>query len=303
MGDILMSCNSGTLYVVATPIGNLDDMSERARQVLARVDLIAAEDTRHARRLLTHFGIRVPLCSYHDHNEAQVAERLLALLAQGREVALVSDAGTPLISDPGFVLVRAAWQRGFKVVPIPGSNAAICALSASGLPCDRFLFLGFPPRTSDRRRAWLAGLSTEPGTLIFYESGSRVAASLADMGLVLGSDRRAVLARELTKRFETFLTAPLRLLAERVCEDPEQQLGELVILVEGSRNADGAAREAEEDRVLAILSAELPLKQAAMLSARITGGKKNRIYRRALQRREAPDAESGRPNDHRTLNP
>jgi len=281
-----MFCDSSILYVVATPIGNLGDMTDRARQVLAQVDLIAAEDTRHTHRLLTHLGIKARLCSYHDHNETQVVDRLLASLSQGRDVALVSDAGTPLINDPGFVLVRAARQRGFGVVPIPGSNAAICALSASGLPCDRFLFLGFPPRTSARRRAWLTDLITEPGTLIFYESGNRVAASLADMGAVLGTERRAVLARELTKRFETFIDAPLGLLVERLRGDPEQGLGEFVILVEGSRKTDEAIRAAEEERVLAILSDALPLKQAAALTARITGGKRNRLYRLALQRRE-----------------
>jgi len=278
-----MSHNSSILYVVATPIGNLGDMTDRARQVLAQVDLVAAEDTRHTRRLLTHFGIKAKLCAYHDHNEAQMVERLLASLAQGRDVALVSDAGTPLISDPGFVLVRAAQQRGFKVVPIPGSNAAICALAASGLPCDRFLFLGFPPRAAAKRRTWLTGLVAEPGTLVFYESGGRAAVSLADMGTVLGADRRAVLARELTKRFETFIDAPLGALAERLRDDPEQRLGELVILVAGSRKSDEAIREVEEARVLAVLSAALPLKQAAALTARITGGNRNRLYQLALR--------------------
>ena len=278
--------NSSILYVVATPIGNLGDMTDRARQVLAQVALIAAEDTRHTRRLLTHFGIKAQLCPYHDHNEAQMVERLLTSLAQGRDVALVSDAGTPLISDPGFVLVRAARQRGFGVVPIPGSNAAVCALSASGLPCDRFLFLGFPPRTSAKRREWLTDLVAEPGTLVFYESGSRAAASLADMGAVLGTERRAVLARELTKRFETFIHAPLGTLAERLRDDPEQRLGELVILVEGNRRTDEATRATEEEQVLGILSDALPIKLAAALAARITGGNRNRLYRLALQRRE-----------------
>jgi len=281
-----MPHNSSILYVVATPIGNLGDMTDRARQVLAQVALIAAEDTRHTRRLLTHFGIKAQLCPYHDHNEAQMVERLLTSLAQGRDVALVSDAGTPLISDPGFVLVRAARQRGFGVVPIPGSNAAICALSASGLPCDRFLFLGFPPRTSAKRREWLTDLVAEPGTLVFYESGSRAAASLADMGAVLGTERRAVLARELTKRFETFIHAPLGTLAERLCDDSEQRLGELVILVEGNRRTNEATRATEEEKVLGILSDALPIKLAAALAARITGGNRNRLYRLALQRRE-----------------
>jgi len=277
---------SSILYVVATPIGNLGDMTDRARQVLAQVDLIAAEDTRHTRRLLTHFGVKAQLCPYHNHNEAQMAEHLLASLAQGRDVALVSDAGTPLISDPGFVLVRAARQRGFSVVPIPGSNAAICALSASGLPCDRFLFLGFPPHAAAKRRAWLTNLITEPGTLVFYESGGRAAASLVDMGAILGTARRAVLARELTKHFETFIHAPLGVLAERLCDDPEQRLGELVILVEGSRKTDEPVQAAEEERILGILSDALPIKQAAALAARITGGNRNRLYQFALQRRE-----------------
>ena len=286
-----MPHNFSTLYVVATPIGNLGDMTERARQVLAQVDLIAAEDTRHTRRLLTHFGIKAKLCAYHDHNEAQVVDRLLASLARGRDVALVSDAGTPLISDPGFVLVRAARRHGFSVVPVPGSNAAICALSASGLPCDRFLFLGFPPRAAAKRREWLTDLIAEPGTLVFYESGKRAAASLADMGAVLGIERRAVLGRELTKRFETFIDAPLGALAERLRDDPEQRLGALVILVEGSRKTDGTLRAAEEERVLAILSAALPLRQAAALTARITGGKRNRLYQLALRRREDGNSE------------
>jgi len=281
-----MSNNFNTLYIVATPIGNLEDITDRARRVLAQVDLIAAEDTRHTRRLLTHFGIKAKLWSYHDHNEAQAVEHLLASLSWGRDIALVSDAGTPLISDPGFVLVRAARQQGFKVVPVPGSNAAICALSASGLPCDRFLFLGFPPRTSAKRRAWLTTLIAEPGTLVFYESGNRAAMSLADMSTVLGAGRRAVLAREITKHFETFIDAPLGALAERLRDDPEQRLGELVILVEGNRQIGGAVREPEEERVLAILSDALPLKQAAALAARITGGNRNRLYRRALQCRE-----------------
>ena len=281
--------DTGVLYVVATPIGNLADVTERARQVLAKVDLIAAEDTRHTRRLLTHYGIQTKLWSYHDHNEEQMAERLLAELAQGAEVALVSDAGTPLISDPGYPLVRAARHKGFRVVPVPGVNAAICALSAAGLPCDRFLFLGFPPRTLSKRREWLSRLTTEPGTLVFYESGNRAAATLGEMGAVLGADRSAVMARELTKRFETFLDGTLGSLAQRLREDPEQQLGELVILVAGSKATESAAREAEEERILAILVESLPLKQAAALAARITGGRRNRLYQRALRWRDGAE--------------
>jgi 16S rRNA (cytidine1402-2'-O)-methyltransferase len=285
VAEIRMTGDSGVLYVVATPIGNLGDITERARQVLAGVDLIAAEDTRHTGRLLTHYGIRAKLQSCHDHNEAEVTERLLGALAGGENLALVSDAGTPLVSDPGYKLVRAARQRGFRVVPIPGPSAAICALSAAGMPSHRFLFLGFGPRTSGRRREWLTAVVREPGTLVFYEAGNRAVGALEDMGSVLGADRRALVARELTKRFETFLDGTLFSLAERLRDDPEQQLGELVILVEGSRESDGSAQEAEQERVLAILSDELPLKQATALAARITGAKKNRLYKRALERR------------------
>jgi 16S rRNA (cytidine1402-2'-O)-methyltransferase len=278
-----VSNDSGVLYVVATPLGNLGDITDRARQVLAQVDLVAAEDTRRTLRLLTHLGIKTRLWSYHDHNEAQMAERLLASLSHGEDIALVSDAGTPLISDPGLTLVRAAHQRGFHVVPVPGASAAICALSAAGLPCDRFLFLGFPPRTSAKRRDWLKDLISEPGTLVFYESGNRVQASLEDMGAVLGDARQAVVARELTKRFETFLDGTLGSLAKRLRDDAEQRRGELVLLVEGCRGTERTGREREEERVLAILSKALPLKQAAALAARISGGKRNRLYRLGLE--------------------
>jgi 16S rRNA (cytidine1402-2'-O)-methyltransferase len=268
--------------VVATPIGNLADVTQRALQVLAEVDLIAAEDTRHTRGLLSHYGIEARLWSSHEHNEAQMVPRILERLAAGESVALVSDAGTPLISDPGYPLVRAARAQGVPVVPIPGPNAAICGLSAAGLPSDRFLFLGFPPRAAARRREWLSALAGETGTLIFYEAGNRAATTLADLARTLGAQRRGVVARELTKRFETFLTGTLEELAERLASDPQQQQGELVLLVEGSQ-ATTAAAEAEEERVLAILAAELPVRQAAALAARITGGKRNRLYRLALE--------------------
>ncbi len=275
---------AGVLYVVATPIGNLGDITERALAVLRRVAVIAAEDTRNARRLLTHFGIQAELRSYHEHNEADSTQGLLGVLERGRDVALISDAGTPLISDPGFILVRAARVRGLQVVPVPGANAAICALSAAGLPSDRFLFLGFPPRTSAKCRDWLAGVAAEPGTLLFYESGKRAARTLGDLAAVLGGTRRAVVARELTKLFETFLCGTLEELAERVATDEEQRLGELVVLVEGADQAVDAARTREEERVLGILAAELPLKQAAGLAARLTGGSKNRLYQIGLDR-------------------
>lgn len=277
-----MTHEAGVLYVVATPIGNLGDMTERALAVLRRVAIVAAEDTRNARHLLTHFGIQAELRSYHEHNEADSAQGLLKVLEGGRDVALISDAGTPLISDPGFILVRAARACGLRVVPIPGANAAICALSASGLPSDRFLYLGFPPRTSAKCRDWLAGVATEPGTLLFYESGKRAARTLGDLVAVLGGTRRAVVARELTKHFETFLCGTLEQLAERLAVDAEQRLGELVVLVQGADQAAGVAQTREEERVLGILAAEIPLKQAAALAARLTGGSKNRLYQFGL---------------------
>ena len=277
---------AGVLYVVATPIGNLADLGQRALQVLAEVDLIAAEDTRRTRQLLTHYGIRTRLAASHEHNESERAPRLIERLEAGEDLALVSDAGTPLISDPGYPLVRAARARGLRVVPIPGPNAAICALSAAGLPSDRFLFLGFPPRGAARRRGWMAAVASEPGTLILYEAANRAADTLGELGEVLGEGRRAVVARELTKRFETFLDGTLASLEERIASDPEQQLGELVILVEGAGERDGQGQEAEEERVLRILAAELPLKQAAALAARITGGHKNRLYQLGLRWRQ-----------------
>lgn len=278
-----MSKSTGLLYVVATPIGNLGDVTKRALQVLAEVDLIAAEDTRHTRRLLNHYGIDNTLVSCHEHNEAKMLPLLLGRLMAGESMALVSDAGTPLISDPGFPLVRAARERGVRVIPVPGPNAALCALSAAGLPCDRFLFVGFPPRTRAKRLQWIGGLAGEVGTLVFYEAGSRVVTTLEDLRNRLGGTRRAVVARELTKRFETFLGGTLNDLASRLSEDPEQRQGELVILVEGGTRSRSEAADAEDERVLRILAAELPLKQAAELTSRITGGKKNRLYRLALE--------------------
>jgi 16S rRNA (cytidine1402-2'-O)-methyltransferase len=271
----------GVLYVVATPIGNLGDLTARASQVLADVDLIAAEDTRETRRLLAHLGISKRLVSYHDHNESAAARQLLGLLSQGQDVALVSDAGTPMVSDPGYVLIAAANEAGIRVIPIPGASAAICALSAAGLPSDRFLFLGFPPRGGPQRRAWIESVAGEPGTLILYESGKRAAETLADLSSVLGEGRRVVVARELTKRFETFLSGSARELAERLLRDTEQQLGEIVILVAGATDEPQRDRE-DQARILRILAEELPLTRAASLAARITGGKRNLLYRLGL---------------------
>nr|WP_040529156.1 16S rRNA (cytidine(1402)-2'-O)-methyltransferase [Lamprocystis purpurea] len=276
-----MEGRRGILYVVATPIGNLGDLTDRARKVLTDVDLIAAEDTRETRHLLAYCGINTRLIAYHDHNESKAAARLIEFLESGLNLALVSDAGTPLISDPGYELVATARARGLEVVPIPGANAAICALCAAGLPSDRFLFLGFPPRTSAQRRAWFAPLAREQATLILYESGRRAIETLTDLGAILGPDRRVVVARELTKRFETFLSGSADELARRLATDAEQQLGELVILVEGNRSPQ-TADAAEQGRVLRVLAAELPLRQAAGLAAQLTGARKNDLYKLGL---------------------
>jgi 16S rRNA (cytidine1402-2'-O)-methyltransferase len=278
-------------------MGNLADISQRALDVLARVTLIAAEDTRHTAGLLAHYGLNTPLTPCHEHNEEKLVPRLLGRLAAGDDLALVSDAGTPLISDPGYPLVAAARATGIKVVPIPGPNAAICALSAAGLPSDRFLFLGFPPRAGSKRRDWIASLAREPGTLVFYEAGNRVLETLADLATSLGLQRRAVVARELTKRFETFLTGTLADLPPRLRGDPDQQKGEFVLLVEGSR--DQVTVEAEGERVLAILAREFPLKQAAALAAEVSGDKKNRLYKLALAwRRRGGDISTATVPDH-----
>jgi len=280
-----MTLEPGTLYVVATPIGNLTDMTERARLVLAQVDLIAAEDTRETLHLLSHFGIGAPrLVAYHDHNESSVVPRLLAALDAGQTVALVSDAGTPLLSDPGYRVVVAARERGLAVVPIPGACAAICALSAAGLPTDRFLFLGFPPRTSAQRQTWLTAVAQEPGTLVVYERAARVLETLADIDAVFG-ERRVVLAREMTKRFETFLSGSAAALAARVAADSDQQRGELVILIAGRVTADDAL-VTEAARVLTILLAHLPLRQAIDATVQVTGIKKNVLYKLGLELNE-----------------
>jgi 16S rRNA (cytidine1402-2'-O)-methyltransferase len=281
-----MSVSKGTLYIVATPIGNLDDMSSRAVQVLSSVDLIAAEDTRHSRPLLTHFGITTPTLAVHEHNERRVATDLLDRLQQGAAVALICDAGTPLVSDPGYVLVREAHARGIQVSPIPGPNAAVCALSASGLPTDRFVFEGFLPRAPGPRRARLQRLKGEGRTLIFYESGRRVLQTLQDMQAVFGGKRQAVLARELTKLHETLLSASLDALCQRVVSDPLQSKGEIALMVRGEDDRD-QRQAAEAERVLGILVQEFPLKKAVALAATITGVKKNWLYRKALEWKSA----------------
>jgi 16S rRNA (cytidine1402-2'-O)-methyltransferase len=284
-----VSIEPGVLYVVATPIGNLEDISARARRVLGEVELIAAEDTRHTRALLAHLGVSTPLLSLHEHNERERMALVLPRLEGGARIALVSDAGTPLISDPGFALVRECHRRGIRVSPVPGPSALTAALSASGLPTDRFRFEGFLPRTAEARRARLSELAAETVTLVFYESAHRLEASLADMAAALGGGRQAVLARELSKRFETVRAAPLLALAEAVAADEQQRLGEMVVLVEGAPPAAAGAVSPAGLRALTLLLDDLPVKQAAALAARLTGDSRNALYREALARRRGDD--------------
>ncbi len=269
---------------MATPIGNLGDITQRAVDTLKKVQLVAAEDTRHSVRLLQHYGITTPLISFHEHNEREQVEKLLTRLQKGDAVALISDAGTPLISDPGYLLVTEARQRGIPVVSVPGPSAVIAALSVSGLPTDRFCFEGFLPAKSSARRKRLQALSDEPRTLVFYESPRRICATLQQMCECFGPGREAVLARELTKRFETVHSGTLQELLARVAEDRDQQRGELVLLVRGAGKRDrGEQLDAESMRVADILAARLPPRQAAELAAEITGEKKNRLYRYIIE--------------------
>lgn len=277
--------SEGTLYIVPTPIGNLGDITRRALEILQSVDLIAAEDTRHTGLLLQHFAINARLFALHDHNEQQKSEILLTKLREGQSIALVSDAGTPLINDPGYHLVRICREAGVRVVPLPGPCAAITALSAAGLPSDRFCYEGFlPPKTKARCDVLLA-LEQEPRTLIFYESTHRLMDSLADMSAVLGEMRYVVLARELTKTWESIHGAPVGELLAWVQEDENRRKGEMVLIVEGYQ-ADETALPAEALRTLRLLQAELPLKKAAALTADIHGVKKNALYKYALAQQD-----------------
>jgi 16S rRNA (cytidine1402-2'-O)-methyltransferase len=273
----------GTLYVVATPIGNLADISPRAVEVLAGVDRILVEDTRRSGRLLQHCAIHTPMLAMHEHNERELAPQLITWLQQGHSYALISDAGTPLISDPGFNLVRLAREAGIAVVPVPGASAVITALSVAGLPTDRFVFEGFLPAKAVARRARLESLRGETRTLVFYESSHRVAESLLDMQVVFGIDRYAVIARELTKQFETLHGDTLQALCHWVQDDPNQQKGEFVILVQGETPGERHAVNIDAERVLQVLLEELPIKSAAKLAARITGLNKRALYDHALQ--------------------
>jgi len=284
--------DQGRLYVVATPIGNLADVSTRAVQTLARASLIAAEDTRHTGALLKHLGVRTPLLSLHEHNERARTPEFLARLAQGESIALVSDAGTPAISDPGFELVRAAAAAGIEVIAVPGPCAAIAALSIAGLPTDRFCFEGFLPARAAARRSRLAALAGEPRTLVFYESPHRVQGMLEDAASVLGADRPAALARELTKLHETLYRGSLGALLERAGREPDMARGEIVLIVAGAPSAPAGLTAAGSgggllDQVLGPLLKALPLRQAAELAAEIAQVRGNEAYKRALELKEA----------------
>jgi len=267
----------GTLHIVATPIGNLGDLSPRALAILRTVAAICAEDTRHTRQLLAHFGFERPLLALHQHNEDAQAAQLVARLLAGDSLALVSDAGTPLVSDPGFRLVRAARAAGVRVSPVPGPCAAIAALSVAGLPSDRFVFEGFLPAKASARRERLARLASEPRTLMFYESAHRIEETLADMAGAFGDTRPAVLARELTKLFETVLDGTLADLRGRVAADANQRKGEFVVMVEGAGD-DADAKVVEGRRLYVKLREHLPPSTAAKLAAELSGAPRKALY-------------------------
>jgi 16S rRNA (cytidine1402-2'-O)-methyltransferase len=270
----------GILYIVATPIGNVSDMTFRAVEVLKSVATIVAEDTRHSQPLLKHYDIRTPVSALHEHNEREFANKLVVRLKHGEAIALISDAGTPLISDPGYHLVNAAREAGIKVVPIPGACAAIAALSVSGLPTDSFTFEGFLPAKSQARQQQLEALTNETQTLIFYEAPHRILEMLQDVAKIFGPNRKVVIARELTKLFETILTGEISEVVAQVEKDPNQQRGEFVVMVAGT--GQSTKDEDELKNILLLLLESLPLKKAVEIAAKISGHKKNAVYDLAL---------------------
>ena len=274
---------TGILYIVATPIGNLQDITQRALDTFAQVDLIAAEDTRHSGLLLSHYGIKKPFFALHDHNEQEKAHILVDKLKQGSNIALISDAGTPLISDPGFHLVRQCREAGIRVVPLPGACAAITALCASGIASDRFCFEGFLPAKSKARKDKLENIAEEDRTLIFYESTHRILDTLEDMQSVLGEDRYIVLAREITKTWETITGNTIKNLREWLLEDPNRTKGEMVLIVEGKPKSDNNDEISPQAvKALELIAEELPLKKAAAIVAELYGYKKNALYQFGL---------------------
>lgn len=276
-----MALDAG-LYIVATPIGNLADVTTRAVETLSAVELIAAEDTRHSKKLLQHLGIGTRLVALHEHNERNASAGLIEKIQNGASIALISDAGTPLLSDPGFYLVRAAREAGIKVIPVPGVSAAICALSVAGLPTDRFVFEGFLPARQTARRTRLKQISGESRTLIFYESSHRIVACLQDMQEVIGGEREAVVARELTKTFETVQDGTLNELVAWINADTNQQRGEFVVLVHGKQEQASDQVTPEAGHILQCLLEELSVKQASKLASKITGISKRLLYDRAV---------------------
>jgi 16S rRNA (cytidine1402-2'-O)-methyltransferase len=274
---------SGTLYIVATPIGNLDDLSKRAKETLEKASYIAAEDTRHTKKLLNFFNIEARLFSLHDHNEKDRAQYIAKLLDEGEDIALVSDAGTPLISDPGYHVVSHLRDLGYKVSPVPGPSAIITALCASGLPTDKFFFQGFLPAKSKSRKDVMQTWKQQTGTTIFYESTHRINDSITDLMSVFDDDVELVLARELTKTFETFLKGKPSYILQCFEEDSNQMRGEFVVMVDYRPQEDEDDNDQEAKRILEILLTELPVKQASQLAAKITGLKKNFLYQIALE--------------------
>lgn len=272
------------LYCVATPIGNLGDITERAIRVLGETEVIYAEDTRVTRKLLTHLGIQKSLRSLHEHNETGRVDEIHRAITTGERVALVSDAGTPLISDPGYQLVNQLVGRGVKVIPVPGASAVITALSAAGLPTDRFCFEGFLPAKSNLRRKALEAVKTVSATLVFYESSHRIADCLSDLQQVLGEQRQLVIARELTKLYEQFYRGTAAELQQQMMRDENMRRGEFVVMVAGAPKATAEDAETALDttHLLSVLVKELPVKQAAAIAAKLTGQAKNSLYRRAM---------------------
>lgn len=279
LNPVRPAVSAGSLYLVATPIGNLADITQRAIAVLSQVDIIAAEDTRHSQRLLSHLAIKSKLVAYHEHNEDRITVKLLNELESGKTIALISDAGTPLISDPGYRLVTQAHDRALTVVPVPGVCAAIAALSAAGLATDAFSFEGFPPAKQLARVHFFEQFLGQQSTMIFYVSCHRIIETLMDMVAVFGGARRASFAREISKTFETIKRMPLAELLEWVESDENQRKGEIVVVLEGEARV---ADDSDIDSQLSILLSELPVKQAVSLAVKLTGQNKNDVYRRAL---------------------